>query len=245
MSSPNDFKVSYDLWDSSDKRLPSLVEREPPSKAFCDSIKDIQLDPIGVGYNKKEGWFLIYGRKRLLACRHNKQKVKVQIFEGATKNDIAVLSHYENNHRSRNEVTDYLSIRDLLKKPGNNYDIVANMLYISMATVKATEKKFHKVPDWVFPGIFDGSISISTAKKIGNAKASIQKKLEKLYAKEKRITFNEVAETTKVTFAELMPTLIKEPPKVFSISSLNHLEELIQQEKYDEALKYIKEIKKG
>ena len=235
-----------EYWDFDDKRFPLTVDREPPSKAFCDSMKERQLQPIGMGHNKTDGWFILWGRKRLLACQANKQPVMVIPIKNVSPEDAAKYSAYENMQRSGNPISDFIAIKTLLAKPGATYETVAKSLGIPVTKVKVLEKDWHKVPDWILKEVQEGNIAPSTAKKLGSAKPSIVKKLQKGYDPEVGITMSMVEQTTNVTLAELMPEMLKESPKVVSVSVLDTIVAmLVNKEGKEKIIQYIHEVKKG
>lgn len=238
------YTPTLEVWKHNDKRLPLTVKREPPSKAFCDSMKEVQISPIGMVKNGKD-WILAYGNKRIAAARINKQDILVFVFKDVPIDEIPKLTAYENMHRSDNEITDFLSIRELLRQPGATYETCAKSLGISVSRVKAIESKWHKVPQWVLNAVYAGEIAPSTAKRIGGLKPSVQKKLEKNYDPEIGITAGMISETQDVVIKDLMQTLISEPPKIFNIRILDLIEEALKSNDIDSALQIIQETRKG
>lgn len=245
-------KLQVELWDPFDPRLPrdKDILREPPSPGFCESMLEDQINPITVGYNEKEGHFILAGRKRLLAQRINAStyddiKIKVIVLEGKTKKDIPLYSFTENHQRSDNEMTDYEAISALLKNRGTTYEDVAEQLCTTVASVKAIEKKWSNVPKWAIRAVVKGEMSKTAARKIGAKGTDTQKVLEKTFKESGSLTVDEVDATERVYLADLMPQLIAEPPKVIAVTLLDELENLVRSGSNKAALDYIKSLRGG
>lgn len=238
------------LWDPFDQRLPKDVLREPPTPGFCESMLEDQINPITLGYNDKEGYFILAGRKRLLAQRinaseHKGVKIKVIVLEGKTKKDIPLYSYTENHQRSDNELTDYEAISNLLGTRGTTYENVAEYLGTTVASVKAIEKKWASVPKWAIKAVVKGEMSKTAARKIGAKGTDTQKILQKQFKETGSLTVDQVDSTEKVFLADLMPQLIAEPPKVIAVTLLDELENLVRSGSNKAALDYIKSLRGG
>lgn len=249
------FKTVIDYWKPFDERLPKKVDREPPTNAFIESIRDIQLQPIGVGWNEKEGYFLMYGRKRLLAVRtlaenpeYKDIKIRVELFKGITKADALQYTVIENQHRSGNELTDYLSIKKMLRTPTlGTYDLIAEQLGLSVSIIRAIDQKYSNIPEWAIKAAVKGSIALGTAKKIGALKPDTQEKVHEEFKKNGELTFNQVAQTQKAVYTNIMPELLEEKPIFTKIENLVLLRKHIKESNPDssEVIKILSKLIKG
>lgn len=250
-------KNKIELWDPWDKRLPEAVVREAPSLAFIEGMAEDQWSAIGVGHNREEGWFLMYGRKRLLAKRAiaadpekytiEQSAIKVEIFEGITKAEALKATVIENAHRSNNEVTTWQAIKEKMKeKDFASYEKVAEFFGLTIGQVKSYENKWHKVPDWAVQGVVDGGMSVSTARMIGHSPMSVQKELKKSYKKDEGLTMAQVQETKHVTMKDFMPAaMIKEPPRFVPMAEINKLLWVVENRPKKDVIDFIHSLQKG
>jgi ParB-like chromosome segregation protein Spo0J len=208
MTKINDYAI--DIWHCDDPRLPKNedIMREPPESSFVnDIIENGQLQPILMCHNEQDGWFLAFGRRRLLAIRQafaikndkgqpmHDGNVFVRIGEGIQRNDGYIFALVENAQRNSNPISDYLAIRELLLMPGSKtFKEIATLMHVSVSYVKEADRKLCKVPTWALEGALNDTIKLSTAIGIGKFSTTKQKEVKKLYTEKGKITGGDVKE---------------------------------------------------
>jgi len=211
-------KIQNETWVLDDDRLPESkdVKRTPPDDAFMESIKEVQLEPVGIGYNKTDGYFLMFGRRRLLALRdlfergEVKNEIDIRIFQDITKGDAARFTLIENAQRSNNPISDAIVIDNILKSdPNTTYKTVAESIGKSVTYVKKIYEKYGGCPKWTLTAILDGKMAISTAFALGKLGKDTQAELKKQFNKNGKLTGAEVHDSRRAmqvaSYAELIP----------------------------------------
>ena len=211
-------KIQNGTWALNDNRLPANtdIKRTPPDDAFMESIKEIQLEPIGIGQNNADGYFLMFGRKRLLALRDLyergmvKNEVDVRIFYDISKGDAARYALIENAQRSDNPISDAIAIDDILKSdPNATYKTIAESIGKSVTYIKKTYEKYGGCPKWTLVAILDGKMAISTAFALGKLGKDTQVELKKQFKKTGKLTGAEVHDSRRAmqvaSYAQLIP----------------------------------------
>jgi ParB-like chromosome segregation protein Spo0J len=207
-----------DVMHCYDDRLPKNEDlmRVPPEASFIsDIIEHGQLQPILMCHNDTDGWFIGFGRRRLMAIRAAYEMVDdagqhlhdgmvlVRIGEGLTKNDAAIFSLTENAQREANPISDYLAIRQLLfSKEVTSYEQIAQMLHMTKAYVKTADEKFARVPTWALEGVLNGTIALSTAIGIGKFQAPRQKEVKKIFKDKGKITGGDLVDIRRAMQAD-------------------------------------------
>lgn len=257
-------KAPIKTWKCNDPRLPpdENVFRTPPDKKFLDSIaRHGQLQAILMGHNDTDGWFLVFGRKRLLAIRQLLEDgkgdgdVSVKIAEGITLNEGIEISIAENRERSDNPISDYLAIKEV--RATNKFATpkeIADSVNQTEAFVKNVEKNYATVPQWALDAALDGEIAPTTAIKVGKLDANLQVKCEVILKTEKKLTATAVDDLNKFTkvemYAKLQPQLDlsdgsdsnPDGQAFFPRSDLIQVSNLVNDGKIDEAKELLKNL---
>jgi len=259
MAKLNDFVV--DVWDCIDPRLPKTedIMREPPESSFVMNIVEHgQLQPIMMCHNDTDGWFLAFGRRRLLAIRQafenqlHDGKVYVRIGEGLSKNDGNTFALVENAQRSGNPISDYLAIREMLfSKEFKSYEEIAKVLNVSKAYVKQADEKYAHVPQWALEAVIEGIVAQGVAIQIGKLSTPKQKEAKALLKKDGKITGGTIANmrrvilqdtTSKVTVMAGFDTASNGKRQFFNRDELIEIQELLAGGKTAAAKKALKEL---
>jgi ParB-like chromosome segregation protein Spo0J len=259
MSKLNDFVV--DVWHCNDPRLPKTedIMREPPESSFVMDIVDHgQLQPIMMCHNDADGWFLAFGRRRLLAIRQAFENslvdgnVYVRIGEGLSKNDGNTFALVENAQRSGNPISDYLAIREMLfSKEFKSYEEIAQALHVSKAYVKNADEKYAHVPQWALEGVVAGNVAQGVAIAIGKLSVPKQKEAKALLKKEGKITGGMIKDmrrailqdtTSQVTALAGFDTKSDGLRQFFNRDELLPIQELLAGSKTTLAKKALKEL---
>ena len=211
-------KIQNETWALDDDRLPESkdVKRTPPDDAFMESIKEVQLEPVGIGYNKTDGYFLMFGRMRLLALRdlfergEVKNEIDVRIFNNISDGDAARYALIENAQRSDNPISDAIAIDNILKSdPSATYKTIAESIGKPVTYVKKTYEKYGKCLEWTLTAILEGKMAISTAFALGKLGKDTQEQLKKQFKKNGKLTGAEVHDSRRAmqvaSYAELIP----------------------------------------
>ena len=202
-----------DIWHCNDERFPKTedIMRTPPEASFvCNIIKHGQLQHVLMCHNDQDGWFMGFGRRRLLAIREafetldeqgiplHDGSVLVRIGEGLTKNDGHIFALIENAQRNGNPISDYIAIRELLLMPGTKtYKEIAEQLNVTVSYVKQADEKFAKVPTWALEGALNDTIALSTAISIGKFSSPKQREVKKIFTKNGKLTGGDVKEMNR------------------------------------------------
>ena len=243
-------KIQNETWALNDDRLPAStdIKRTPPDDAFMESIKEIQLEPIGIGQNNADEYFLMFGRKRLLALRDLykrgmvENEVDVRIFYDISKGDAARYALIENAQRSDNPISDAIAIDDILKSdPNATYKTIAESIGKSVTYIKKTYEKYGGCPKWTLVAILDGKMAISTAFALGKRGKDTQAELKKQFKKTGKLTGADVNAARRVaqtaSYAQLMSKSMYEMDvkrneftraELEQINSLEQLKELLR-----------------
>jgi ParB-like chromosome segregation protein Spo0J len=206
MTKLNEFVT--DIWECNDERLPKTedIMREPPESSFVMDIVDHgQLQPILMCHNDTDGWFLAFGRRRLLAIRQAFEnnlmdgKIYVRVGEGLTRNDGHTFALVENAQRSANPISDYLAIRGLLfSKEVTSYKQIADRLHVSVSYVKQADEKYAHVPTWALEGVIAGTVAQGVAIEIGKLSPPKQKEAKAILKEKGKITGGAVRDMRRV-----------------------------------------------
>ena len=214
--------IPHEIWALNDDRLPrnSELKRTKPDETFIDSVKTFgQLQPIGIGYNRADGYMFIFGRKRLLALRDlfeqglGPNKVKVYFYDGISKREVAELTLIENAQRSDNPIADALAIDDILRSDsGATFKSIAETIGKTVTYVKKAYEHYMSCPKWTLLAVLDNKMAITTAFAVSKLGKDTQEQLKKQFKKNGKLTGAEVHDSRRAmqvaSYAELIPQSI-------------------------------------
>jgi hypothetical protein len=217
-------------WALDDSRLPTNenLKRTPPDEAFLESIKEVQLQPIGMGHKEDGTWTLMFGRKRLLALRmlyergEGKNCIWVSIFEPVTQDQISYFTLQENNFRSPNPISDALAIIEIMERDHNiTPSELGNKIGMTATEVKKTYNEFGMYPKWILTGFLEGTIALSTGRKFIHLGKDVQASLKKKFNKEKKLTGTMVDEARRIMQTAQYVSIV--PADVFNVNGFQRL----------------------
>lgn len=249
----------YETWGVYDERLPKNEDlmREPPDEEFIKWMNVVQLEPIGMGEHDTQGFFIIFGRKRLKALRILSERQEVErlidvcIFEHISYEDADILILLENNHRSSNELADYqILYQYLTSDPNPNYSVIGKKLGMTAGTVRALDNKWAPVPQWAIEAVLVGNMSKTTAVDVGKIKdKKTQKKLKKILDEEGTLPGSKVKEQKRAIQSDMLvemdaklfggKTKVKE---FFPRSDLENILKLLETKTKAEVTAYIESL---
>ena len=168
-------ECNVEKWFCYDDRLEKQFTRVPPTKEFITDIERYGILHLPVvGHNDVEGYFLICGRKRIMAVRDIYQRqmcdgnFHVRIAEGVSRQDAYYLQLIENGMRDENRLSDFAAIRLLIDQSGGaiTYQKIGKETGIPWTTVKNIAETYGNVPQEALQGALDGIIADTTLREI-------------------------------------------------------------------------------
>ena len=249
-------------WDLDDDRLPvnEDIIRTPPSADFIASMRNYkQLYPILMCHNKKDGWFIGFGNKRLLALRilqeEDPDKFKtifVRIGEDIARDEAYHMSLIENAQRSGNDIHAYKAIEYLLKSDKKaTYKSIAQKIHMPTAFVKATVLKYGRIPEWCVQAALDGKIAETTIVAVGKFKKNIQEECRKEYEASGKLPLSVAKDKKKFIqtniVAKMSPAMGFAVPtsnrkQFYPLKDLEELKKLLDAKKYKQAVQKLEEL---
>lgn len=234
-------------WHCYDERLPKTkdLNRIPPDQNFIDEILEHGLlQPIMMGYNEKEGWFLVFGRKRLMAIRSNNDLersngiVLVRV-ANITKMHGHVLSMVENAQRSKNPISDYHDIQAILRKDRKaTYKSIAEQVGVPVTYVKTLDQTFGRVPAWALKGALADKISESVIKEVGKLPIALQKEAEEFFNDKGTLPMSRIDEMKRFKREEFSAKF-EQAPGMNAFATVSSGRDFIPAEELDEVKKLL------
>lgn len=195
-----DSVLSWSIQEEPLSKLFNSVNRLTPTLDFLQSFKEQQWNPILLGHNDKEGWFIIDGQKRLLACRilfdteQGDGYINLLVYEGITKKEAEKASIHINTLRDDNELNALRIITTHLRK-GQSYQKIAEVLDVPVSYVTYIDRKWAKVPLEIRKAALEDKMKGSVAVAIGKLPHAQQQEMiakVKALPSGKRLTMSDV-----------------------------------------------------
>ena len=190
---------NYENWHPNDDRLPVEVNRAIPDFEFVKTVVEFGVTtPILMGFNQTEGWFLVDGRKRLLASRilldNGKDiTVPVRVVE-MTKEQGYYLTLIQNGQSSDNPMADYAAIQNILAvDKSSSINTIAKAIGKSSSEVKRIVDDYSGMPQWTIDAVLVNKIAEGIAIKVSRMKSPNDKKTAfDIFAKTQKLTGQDI-----------------------------------------------------
>ena len=250
--------IPTEIWDCNDPRLPitSDLKRTPPDRQFLDSLIDPgQLQPILMCHNDTDGWFIAFGRRRLLGIRMlleegtHDGRILVSYIE-ATKNNANLFSLVENAQRAANGVADYMAVKEILHSDRTaTYESIAKSICKSKAYVQKIDRQYCKIPSWALEATLAGDMAETTAVLIGSFSKTEQEQCYNMFKKDGHLSHERAQQIRRFIQQEIVASFapglgFTEPQKqeFYPRSAIEEIASLLEAKKYPELRKLISKL---
>lgn len=205
-------KYPFELWHCDDERLPTNKEmdRIAPDQDFLKTVVGNGiLQPPMMCCNEHEGWFIAFGRKRLMAVRslYNDNLcdgyLYIRVGVGISKEEAHYLSIIENAQRSGNPLSDFAAIKAIMVDDNTaTYKSIAGVIGKPVTYVKGTAEKYALVPDWAIKAALDDKIATSVLEALGSAPKDHQKKAQTYFNENKKLPMSVLSDMRRIQKTE-------------------------------------------
>jgi len=196
------------------------VPKGHPTQEFVQNIlENGQREPIRVSYSYRSGYFVVAGRRRIMAIRKlneefpDDERFKTVMAVVSEESDDAVVaaSAASNNMRSENPLSDLEAIKYFQEKnPSIDDKALARILGIPLQTLKK-RKALLKLDSLLMTEFEAGNIAIGAAEAAAKMPIAIQADLYTTLRKKGHLSAEDVTDAQRVRVQETADTQLELP----------------------------------